>query len=114
MVRMWKLSSVAEVVESACYVEEHMNLTRGVISTFLHRLGFVGKDPWTFPRGGGSMPLPYGNRFHAKDSSYKDFNGSECSISFIANGADRTMTISGNSEKGQGFQEKELISKTDK
>jgi hypothetical protein len=29
MVRMWKPSSVVEVVESARYVEEHMNLTGG-------------------------------------------------------------------------------------
>jgi hypothetical protein len=42
-----------------------------------------------------------------------DFNGNECNISFIANGADMTTTISGNSEQGQGFQGKELISKTD-
>jgi hypothetical protein len=63
MVRMWKLSSVAEVVENARYVEEHMNLTGGAISTFPHHPRFVGKDPWTFPRGGGSRPPPYGNRF---------------------------------------------------
>jgi hypothetical protein len=59
---MWKPSSVAEVVENARYVEEHMNLTGGTRPTFLHRLGFVGKAPRTFPRGGGSRPLPYGNR----------------------------------------------------
>jgi hypothetical protein len=63
MVRMWKLSSVAEVVESARYMEEHMNFTGGAISTFTHRPGFVGKAPRTFPRGGGSRPPPYGNRF---------------------------------------------------
>jgi hypothetical protein len=63
MVRIWKPSSVAEVVESARYVEEHMNLTGGTRPTFLHRPGFVGKAPRTFPRGGGSRPLPYGNRF---------------------------------------------------
>ena len=63
MVRMWKLSLVAEAVESACYVEEHMNLTGGARSTFPHRPGFVGKAPRTFPRGGGSRPPPYGNRF---------------------------------------------------
>jgi hypothetical protein len=62
MVRMWKLSSVAEAVENARYVEEHMNLTRGTRLTFPHRRGFVGKAPRTFPRGGGSRPLPYGNR----------------------------------------------------
>jgi hypothetical protein len=63
MVRMWKLSSVAEAVESARYVEEHMNLNGGARSTFPHRPGFVGKAPQTFPRGGGSRPPPYDNRF---------------------------------------------------
>jgi hypothetical protein len=62
MVRMWKPSSVAEAVENVCYAEEHMNLTRGTRSVFLHRPGFVGKTPRTFPRGGGSRPPPYGNR----------------------------------------------------
>jgi hypothetical protein len=60
-VRMWKLSSVAEVVENVCYAEEHMNLTGGTRPTFPHRLGFVGKAPRKFPRGGGSRPPPYGN-----------------------------------------------------
>jgi hypothetical protein len=59
---MWKPSSVAEVVENACYVEEHMNLTGGMRLTFLHHPGFVGKAPKTFPRGEGSRPPPYGNR----------------------------------------------------
>jgi hypothetical protein len=63
MVRMWKPSSVAEVVENACYMEEHMNLTGGTRPTFSHRPGFVGKAPRTFPRGGGSRPPPYGNGF---------------------------------------------------
>ena len=64
MVRMWKPSLVAEaeVVENVCYAEEHMNLTGGTRPTFPHRPGFVGKAPRTFPRGGGSRPLPYGNR----------------------------------------------------
>ena len=62
MVWMWKPSSVAEAVENARYVEEHMNLTGGARSTFPHRLGFIGKAPRTFPRGGGSRPPPYGNR----------------------------------------------------
>ena len=62
MVRMWKLSSVAEAVENARYMEEHMNLTGGARPTFPHRPGFVGKAPRTFPRGGGSRPPPYGNR----------------------------------------------------
>jgi hypothetical protein len=62
MVWMWKSSSVAEAVENACYVEEHMNLTGGTRPTFPHHPGFVGKAPRTFPRGGGSRPLPYGNR----------------------------------------------------
>jgi hypothetical protein len=63
MVQMWKPSSVAEVVENVRYVEEQMNLTRGTRLTFPHRPGFVGKAPRTFPRGGGSRPPPYGNRF---------------------------------------------------
>jgi hypothetical protein len=62
MVQMWKSSSLAEAVENVCYAEEHMNLTRGTRLTFLHRLGFVGKTPRKFPRGGGSRPPPYGNR----------------------------------------------------
>jgi hypothetical protein len=63
MVRMWKPFLVAEVVESARYMEEHMNLTGGARSTFSHRPGFIGKTSRTFPRGGGSRPPPYGNRF---------------------------------------------------
>jgi hypothetical protein len=39
-----------------------MNLTEGMRPTFLHRPGFMGKVPRTFPRGGGSRPPPYGNR----------------------------------------------------
>ena len=62
MVRMWKPSSVVEEVENVRYAEEHMNLTGGTRPTFPHRPGFVGKAPRTFPRGGGSRPLPYGNR----------------------------------------------------
>jgi hypothetical protein len=62
MVRMWKPSSVAEVVENARYAEEHMNLIGGTRSAFPHHPGFVGKTPRTFPRGGGSRPPPYGNR----------------------------------------------------
>ena len=62
MVQMWKPSSVAEAVENARYVEEHMNLTRGTRLTFPHHLGFVGKAPRTVLRGGGSRPPPYGNR----------------------------------------------------
>jgi hypothetical protein len=61
-VRMWKPSLVAEVVENARYVEEHMNLIGGTRPTFPHRPGFVGKAPRKFPRGGGSRPPPYGNR----------------------------------------------------
>jgi hypothetical protein len=62
MVRMWKPSSVAEAVENARYAKEHMNLIEGTRPTFPHRPRFVGKAPRTFPRGGGSRPLPYGNR----------------------------------------------------
>jgi hypothetical protein len=61
-VQMWKLSSVVEAMENACYAEEHLNLTRGTRPTFLHRPGFVEKAPRTFSKGGGSRPLPYGNR----------------------------------------------------
>jgi hypothetical protein len=49
-------------VENARYAEEHMNLTRGMRSTFPHCPGFVGKAPRKFPKGGGSRPPPYGNR----------------------------------------------------
>jgi hypothetical protein len=63
MVGMWKPSSVAEVVENARYAEEHMNLAGGTRPAFSHRPRFVGKAPWTFPRGGGSRPPQYGNRF---------------------------------------------------
>ena len=61
--QMWKLSSIEEAVENACYAEEHMNLTGGTRSTFFHRPGLIGKATRTFPRGGGSRPSPYGNRF---------------------------------------------------
>jgi hypothetical protein len=63
MVQMWKMSSVAKVVENARYVEEHMKLTGGTRSTFLHCPGFVGKALKTFPKGGGSRTPPYGNKF---------------------------------------------------
>jgi hypothetical protein len=53
MVRMLKPSLVVKAMENAHYVEEHMNLTRGMRPTFLHHLGFMGKAPRTFPRGGG-------------------------------------------------------------
>ena len=59
---MWKSYSVAKVVENACYAEEHMNLTGGTRPPFPHHLGFMGKAPRTFPRGGGSRLPPYGNR----------------------------------------------------
>ena len=59
---MWKPSSVAEAVENARYVEEHMNLIGGTRLEFPHRPRFVGKTPRTFTRGGGSRPPPYGNR----------------------------------------------------
>jgi hypothetical protein len=62
MVQMWKPSSVAEAMENVHYVKEHINLTGGMTPTFLHCLGFVGKAPRIFPRGGGSRPPPYGNR----------------------------------------------------
>jgi hypothetical protein len=61
-VQMWKPSLVVEAMENVRYVEEHMNLTKGMRPTFPHHPGFVGKAPTTFPRGGGSRPLPYGNK----------------------------------------------------
>jgi hypothetical protein len=51
MMQMWKPSSVADAMENACYVEEHMNLTEGTRPTFPHRPRFVGKAPRTFPKG---------------------------------------------------------------
>jgi hypothetical protein len=59
---MWKPSLVAEAIENARYVEEHMNLNGGMRSTFLHHPGFVGKAPRTFSMGGSSKPPPYGNK----------------------------------------------------
>jgi hypothetical protein len=48
---MWKPSSIAEAVENAHYVEEHMNLNGGMRLTFPHHLEFVGKAPRTFFQG---------------------------------------------------------------
>jgi hypothetical protein len=62
MVGMWKSSSVAEAIENACYVEEHMRLNEGMRSTFPHHPGFVGKALRTFSKRGSSRPYPYGNR----------------------------------------------------
>jgi hypothetical protein len=62
MVWMWKPSSVAEAVENARYVEEHMSLNGGMRSTIPQHPGFVGKAPRNFSRGGSSRPPPYGNR----------------------------------------------------
>ena len=39
MVRMWKPSSIVEVVKNARYAEEHMNLTGGTRPTFSHHPG---------------------------------------------------------------------------
>jgi hypothetical protein len=66
MVRMWKPSLVAEVVENVRYVEEHMKLVGGTRPTFLRHPRFMRKVPRTFPRGGGSRPPPYGNRVAPK------------------------------------------------
>jgi hypothetical protein len=49
-------------MENARYTEEHMNLTKGTRLTFPHCLGFIGKAPRIFPKGGGSRPPPYGNK----------------------------------------------------
>jgi hypothetical protein len=62
MLWMWKSSLVVEAVENKRYAKEQMNLTGGTRMTFPHHLGFMGKAPRTFPRGGGSRPPPYGNR----------------------------------------------------
>jgi hypothetical protein len=62
MVRMWKPSLVAEAVENERYVEEHVKLNGGMRSTFLHHLGFVGKAPRKFSRGGRSKPPPIESR----------------------------------------------------
>jgi hypothetical protein len=43
MLRMWKPSTVAEVVENVRYVEEHMNLIGGMRPTFPHRPRFIWK-----------------------------------------------------------------------
>jgi hypothetical protein len=51
MVRMWKPSSVAEAVEQARYVEEHLDLKGEGRAIFPRQTGFMGKAPRTFPRG---------------------------------------------------------------
>jgi hypothetical protein len=60
MVQMWKPSSVAEAVENACYVEEHMNLTGRTRPTFPHPLGFVGKAPVVGKSSCGQVDRPLG------------------------------------------------------
>eukprot|EP00253_Pinus_taeda_P010441 PITA_10441 len=62
MVRMWKPSLVAEVVEQARYVEEHLDLKGEGRAIFPRQTGFMGKAPRTFPRRGSRRPPPYGNR----------------------------------------------------
>jgi hypothetical protein len=62
MVQMWKLSLVAEAVESDRYTEVHMSLNVGMISTIPQHTGFMGKAPRTLSWGGSSRPPPYGNR----------------------------------------------------
>jgi hypothetical protein len=62
IVRMWKPSSVAELVENAHYEKEHMRLNEGMRSTIPQHHGFVGKAPRTFSKGGISRSPPYGNR----------------------------------------------------
>jgi hypothetical protein len=59
-----------------------MNLTEGTRPTFLHRPGFVGKAPRTFPRGGGSRPPPYGNRVMPRTV--------DAGISMVASAASRS------------------------
>jgi hypothetical protein len=59
---MWKPSSVVEVVENSHYVEELLDIKRGHKICHSTIVGFVGKAPWTFSRGGNSRPPPYGNR----------------------------------------------------
>jgi hypothetical protein len=89
-VRMWKPSSVAEAVENAHYVEEHMNLTGGTRPSFPHRPRFVGKAPRTFPRGGGSRPPPYGNRVAPRTTAVGISMAVSASISFITNDIERS------------------------
>ena len=62
MVRMWKPSLVAEAVEHACYVEEHLDLKGGNKTIFPRQPRFMGKASCTFPRGVSLRPPPYGNR----------------------------------------------------
>lgn len=63
MVRMWKPSSIVEVVECARYAEEHLGIKRDVRPTKSLQPGFPGKTPRKFFRGNSSRPPPYGNRF---------------------------------------------------
>jgi len=62
MVWMWKPSSLVETIENARYTEEHLSLNKGMRSTIPQHLGFVGKAPRNFSRGGSSRLPPYGNR----------------------------------------------------
>jgi hypothetical protein len=51
MVQMWKPSSIVEVVESACYAKEHMDLKGCIRSSIPQQLGFWGKAPHALSRG---------------------------------------------------------------
>jgi len=51
MMWLWKPSSIAEVVEQARYVEEHVDLKGEGRAIFPCQIGFMGKAPRTFQRG---------------------------------------------------------------
>jgi hypothetical protein len=57
MVWMWKPYSVEEVVENACYEEEHMNLNGGTRSTFRIILDSWGRPLGHFPGEGAQGHL---------------------------------------------------------
>lgn len=63
LVRMWRLSSVAKAVECALYVEEHLGIKRESWPFGPPQLGFVGKSPRNFFRGGSSRPPPHNGMF---------------------------------------------------
>eukprot|EP00253_Pinus_taeda_P033151 PITA_33151 len=62
LVSMWKPSLVAETVECGRYVEEHLGIKKDIGPAEPLQLGFPGKTPRNFFRGGSSRP-PYSNRF---------------------------------------------------
>ena len=63
MVRMWKPPMVAEAVECAHYVEEHLGIKMDFRLAEPIPHAFTGRTPRNFFRGNNSRPPPYGNRF---------------------------------------------------